>query len=405
MKPEPLLYGDRKVYTVSSFSQGVASWLARLPTLWVEGEVTELRRQDGWHSVFFTLKDREDGSSLPVTMPRARFDALRLELADGALVHVYGRAELWAQRGLFQLRALSVEPVGLGDVLLRLERLKRTLAEEGLLAPERKRPLPLLPRLIGLVTGSEAAAKRDVITTIRQRFPPARIVVAEAPVQGPRAPLALARALSRVCEAGADVIVLARGGGSFDDLLPFSDERLLRAIAACPAPVVSAVGHEQDTPLCDLVADARASTPTAAARLVVPDWLELTGALAAARARLARGAGQRVSRARGDLTRDHLRLARAPALLLERKRARLAADRERLRRAPALLVERARGRLDALEGRRRTLSPAATLERGYAIVRRDGEIVRAGAALAPGQRVEVQLAAGGFGARVEDVQP
>ena len=404
MKQEPLLYGDRKVYTVSSFNQGVASWIARLPTLWVEGEVTELRRQEAWQSVFFTLKDPGDGSSVSVSMPRAGFDALRLDLADGAFVHVQGRPELWAQRGAFQLRALTIEAVGLGDVLLRLERLKRTLAAEGLFAPERKRPLPFLPRLIGLVTGSEAAAKRDVITTIRNRFPPARILVAETPVQGPRAPLAIAEALRLVCEAGADVIVLARGGGSFDDLLPFSDEGLVRAVAACPVPVVSAVGHEQDTPLCDLAADARASTPTAAARLVVPDSAELGAELAARRSALARGARRRLQRAGEDLARDRLRLARAPTLLLERKRAGLAAGRERLARAPGLLVERGRGRLDTLGGRLQALSPAGTLQRGYAIVRREGEVVRTGAALAPGQRVDVQLAAGGFGARVEETR-
>jgi exodeoxyribonuclease VII large subunit len=383
VRPEALQYGDRKVYRVSSFNRGVASWLQRLPTVWVEGEITELRRQEGWQGVFFTLKDPEDGSSLATTMPRAGFDALRLELADGALVHVQGRPELWALRGAFQLRALTIEPVGLGDVLVRLERLKRKLAGEGLFAPERKRPLPFLPRLIGLATGTEAAAKQDVVTTIRARFPPARILVAETSVQGPRAPLAIADALRRLCSAGADVVVLARGGGSFEDLLPFSDERLLRAIAACPAPVVSAVGHEQDTPLCDLVADARASTPTAAARLVVPDWTELTGRLAEHREGLERGARRRVERAREDLARDHVRLAGAPALL----------------------VERTRGRLDVLAGRLRALSPAATLQRGYAIVRREGEILRSAATLVPEERVDVELAAGGFGARVEDTRP
>lgn len=405
MKAEPLLYGDRKVYTVAAFNHGVATWISRLPTLWVEGEVTELRRQSGWQSVFFTLKDPAGDSSLPVTMPRAGFDALRLELTDGALVHVYGRPELWEQRGTFQLRALTIEPVGMGVALLRLERLKRALAEEGLFAPERKRPLPFLPRMIGLVTGSDAAAKHDVIATIRSRYPPARILVAEALVQGPRAPSSIARALQKVCEAGADVIVLARGGGSFDDLLPFSDERLVRAVAACPVPVVSAVGHEQDAPLCDLAADARASTPTAAGRLVVPDWSELSDAVALLRARAGAAARRRADRARGDLERDRIRLAQAPALLLERKRTGLAAHRERLRRAPVLLLERSRARLDAVEGRLRALSPAATLQRGYAIVRREGEIVRAAAALEPGDRVAVQLATGGFGARVEEISP
>ncbi|MGH3015980.1 MAG: exodeoxyribonuclease VII large subunit, partial [Gaiellaceae bacterium] len=276
MKVEATLYGDRKVYSVSAFNRGVGSWLARLPSLWVEGEVTELRRQPGWQSVFFTLKDLEDGSCLPVTMPRTTFDALRLELADGDRVHAFGRPDFYEARGTFQLRALSLEPLGLGAALARIERLKRTLAAEGLFAAERKRPLPLLPRRIGLLTGNEAAAKRDFVTAVTARFPAARILVAETYVQGPQAPAAVAATLAALCEVPeVDVVVVARGGGSFEDLLPFSDERVVRAVADCPVPVVSAVGHEQDTPLCDLAADARASTPTAAARLVVPDEREL----------------------------------------------------------------------------------------------------------------------------------
>ncbi|MGH3057888.1 MAG: exodeoxyribonuclease VII large subunit, partial [Gaiellaceae bacterium] len=276
MKVEATLYGDRKVYSVSAFNRGVGSWLARLPSLWVEGEVTELRRQPGWQSVFFTLKDLEDGSCLPVTMPRTTFDALRLELADGDRVHAFGRPDFYEARGTFQLRALSLEPLGLGAALARIERLKRTLAAEGLFAAERKRPLPLLPRRIGLLTGNEAAAKSDFVTAVTARFPAAHILVAETYVQGPQAPAAVAATLAALCEEPeVDVVVVARGGGSFEDLLPFSDERVVRAVAACPVPVVSAVGHEQDTPLCDLAADARASTPTAAARLVVPDEREL----------------------------------------------------------------------------------------------------------------------------------
>jgi exodeoxyribonuclease VII large subunit len=382
VKPEPLFYGDRKVYTVSGFNAGVSSWVARLPAVWVEGEITELRRQDGWATVFFTLKDVEDGSSLAATMARSAYDALSLDLADGDRVHVFGRAELWARRASFQLRAQRIEPVGLGALLLRLEQLKRRLAAEGLFAPERKRPLPRIPSLIGLVTGSDAAAKRDVIATVTSRFPPARILVAETLVQGPRAPLAICRSLERLCASGADVIVIARGGGSFDDLLPFSDERLVRAIAACPVPVVSAVGHEQDVPLCDLVADVRASTPTAAARYVVPDRAELLESLERAR----------------------MRLRRAPSQLVERKRDALLRDRDRLRRAPALLVERRRSQLESLGGKLGALSPVATLGRGYAIVRRGGTIVRDSAALAPGERVSVRLARGSFGGRVEDVE-
>jgi exodeoxyribonuclease VII large subunit len=381
VKVEATFYGDRKVYSVSAFNRGVGSWLARLPSLWVEGEVTELRRQPGWQSVFFTLKDLEDGSCLPVTMPRTTFDALRLELADGDRVHAFGRPDFYEARGTFQLRALSLEPLGLGAALARIERLKRTLAAEGLFAADRKRQLPLLPRRIGLLTGNEAAAKRDFVTAVTARFPAARVLVAETYVQGPQAPAAVAATLAALCEEPeVDVVVVARGGGSFEDLLPFSDERVVRAVAGCPVPVVSAVGHEQDTPLCDLAADARASTPTAAARLVVPDEREL----------------------RTHLDRLHTALARDTRRILERARHALAADRAHLTRAPTLLAERKRTSLEGLAGRLRALSPRATLARGYAIVRSEQGIVRAAEKLSAGERVDVELAEGAFGARVED---
>jgi exodeoxyribonuclease VII large subunit len=378
VKVEAIQYGDRKVYSVASFNRGVAEWLSRLPTIWVEGEVTELRRNARWQSVFFTLKDPSDGACLGVTIARSRFDALRLDLADGERVHVFGRPELFEAKGDFRMRALSIERFGLGDHLAALERLKQKLAAEGVF--ERRRPLPFLPRRVGLVTGNDAAAKRDVLATITARFPAARVVVAETYVQGPFAATAMIEALRDVCAAPEmDVVVLARGGGSFEDLLPFSDERLVRAVAACPVPIVSAVGHEQDMPLCDLAADARASTPTAAARLVVPDAAELLSRLERSRSGLARSA-------RG---------------VVERRRQRLTQVHERLRRAPALAVERKRARLEHAAGRLRALSPRATLQRGYAIVRSGSEIVRSTAAISAGEQIDVEVADGRFGARVE----
>src|SRR5437764_993549 len=295
-------------------------------------------------------------------LPRGRFDALRLDLVDGERVHVFGRPELYEARGDFRLRVLSIERFGLGDHLAALERLKRKLAAEGLFAPERKRPLPRLPRVVGLVTGNDAAAKRDVLSTLTARFPPAHVVVAETYVQGPHAAAAIVEALRSLCAVPAvDVIVVARGGGSFEDLLPFSDERLVRAIAGCPVPVVSAVGHEQDPPPCDLAADVRASTPTAAGRLVVPDLGELLAGLDRSRGRLARGAQRAVVRERDAL----------------------ALVRDRLRRAPTPAVERKRAALEQVAARLKALSPKATLERGYAIVRTDDEIVRSPARLRP----------------------
>ena len=403
MKVEAIDYGDRRVYAVSAFNRGVASWLERLPTVWVEGEVTGLRRQPGWQSVFLTLKDPEDGACLAVTMPRGQFDGLRLELSDGERVHVYGRPVLFEPKGEFRLRALTVERFGMGAHLAALERLKRRLAAEGLFDDARKRRLPQIPRRIGLVTGNDAAAKRDVVVAISTRFPPARIVVAETYVQGPRAPAAIVQALHDVCEQpDVDVVVIARGGGSFDDLLPFSDERVVRAVGTCAVPVVSAVGHEQDMPLCDLAADVRASTPTAAARLVVPDAAELAEGLRGARRGLERGTRRLLERKRREQDALAARLRRAPMLAVDRDRRLVVALELRLRRAPVVLLERRRARLVAAAGRLGALSPQATLERGYAIVHGTTGVVRDASAVEPGERVDVQVARGRFGARVED---
>ena len=298
-------------------------------------------------------------------------------------MHVYGRPELFAARGDFRLRALSLERFGLGDHLAALERLKRKLADEGLFAAERKRRLPLLSRRIGLVTGNDAAAKRDVLTAITTRFPPAKVLVAETYVQGPRAAAAVVEALGALCrEPGVDVVVVARGGGSFEDLLPFSDERLVRAIADCSVPVVSRrrprAGHAALRP--------RRGRPR----------------LDTQRRRPARGA--RPAQLLERLDRTRAGLERGTRHTLERERLGLERTHERLGRAPRLLVERGRAKLEHSAGRLRALSPKATLERGYAIVRADERIVRSGAAVQQGERVEVELADGGFGARVEECE-
>jgi exodeoxyribonuclease VII large subunit len=406
MKVEPLLYGERKVYTVAGFNRGVAEWLQRLPTLWIEGEVTELRRSARWGSVFFTLKDPDDGACLPTSIPRRTFDALRLDLAEGERIHVLGRPELFAAKGEFRLRALSLERFGLGAHLAAIERLKQSLAAEGLFDTARKRPLPRFPRRIALVTGTDAAARRDVVTTIQTRFPPARILVAETLVQGPRAADGIVDALRAVArEPGVDVVVLTRGGGSFDDLLPFSDERVVRAVAACPVPVVSAVGHEQDTPLCDLAADVRASTPTAAGKLVVPDLEALRAELIRAGGSLERCVRRTIEREGEGVARTRAALERGARRALERDTQRVTVLRDRLRRGPALLVERRRSALERAGGRLAALSPRATLGRGYAIVRSDDAVLRSTRGLDPGRRVDVELAEGAFGATVEDVRP
>jgi exodeoxyribonuclease VII large subunit len=404
-KVEALPYDDRTVYSVAAFNRGVGQWLSRLPTVWVEGEITELRRHERWATVFFTLKDPADGSSVGVAIARGRYDALRLDLSDGERVHVFGRPELYEQRGEFKLRALTIERFGAGAHLASLERLKATLAAEGLFSDARKRPLPFLPRRIGVVTGNDAAAKRDVVTTICTRFPPASVLVAETYVQGPRAAAEIVAAIGALCEhPDVDVVVLTRGGGSFEDLLPFSDERVVRAVAECPVPVVSAVGHEQDTPLCDLAADVRASTPTAAGKLVVPELTELFGRLDRARQALGRNVRRSLDRDRQRLTRSVERLRARPRIALEREGQRLERTHERLRSAPALAVERKRAALEKSAAKLVALSPVQTLERGYAIVRTDsGDVVASTSDVSTGEHVEVTVADGGFGARVEEM--
>jgi exodeoxyribonuclease VII large subunit len=406
-KVEALPYDDRTVYSVAAFNRGVGKWLARLPTVWVEGEVTELRRHERWATVFFTLKDPADGSCVGVTMARGRFDALRLDLAEGERVHVFGRPELYEQRAEFKLRALTIERFGEGAHLASLERLKASLAAEGLFAEARKRPLPFLPRRIGVVTGNDAAAKRDVVATIRSRFPPASVLVAETYVQGPRAAGEIVAAIGALSEEpDVDVLVLTRGGGSFEDLLPFSDERVVRAVAGCPIPVVSAVGHEQDTPLCDLAADVRASTPTAAGKLVVPELTELFGRLDRAHGALARSVRRLLERDRQLLARSVERLRTGPRIAVQRDGLRLERTRERLRLAPVLAVERKRAAVENSAAKLAALSPLQTLRRGYAIVRTDsGGVVASAADVATGEHVDVTLAEGGFGARVEEVTP
>jgi len=372
------------VYGVAAFNRRLASYVGRIRDIWVEGEISELKRNPAWANVFLTLKDTETGACLSATMERRRFDLIEPPLREGERAQMLGRLQLYEARGELSFRLATVERVGVGDHAAALERLRVRLAAEGLFAAERKRSLPRFPRAVGLVTGVDAAARGDVVAAITTRFPAVRLVVAETRVQGPGAATAIVGALNRLtAREGVDVVILARGGGSFEDLLPFSDESVVRAVAGSPVPVVSAVGHEQDEPLCDLAADVRAPTPTAAARLVVPDLDEL----------------------RSTLGRAGERLDGSVARLLERDRARAARGAERLSAAPRLYLERRRVALDRASARLHALSPRATLARGYAIVRAAEAVVRDAATVTPGSSIEIELDRGRLGARVEEVGP
>jgi exodeoxyribonuclease VII large subunit len=404
--PQPTQYGDRKVYSVAGFNQGVGGWLQRLPEVWVEGEVAELKHQGRWAFAYMTLKDPGTGACLPALIPRTRLDVLEPPLRAGDRVHALGRAEMYAKKGELRFRVSAIEQFGLGLVLRQIEELKQRLGAEGLFAAERKRALPFLPRVIGLICGTDAAAKRDVLETAARRYPPARFRVVESAVQGPGAVPQVLAALHRLDrDEEVDVIVLARGGGSFEDLLPFSDERLVRAVAACGTPVVSAVGHEQDTPIVDHVADVRAGTPSLAAKLVVPDHEAVSAELSALAGRAGRALEARARRCRESLEL----LVSRPAFVDPRswitvRRSTLERMGDALDRWPQVRLERERVHLGHAHDRLRLLGPAATLERGYAIVQdAEGRVVTRSEATAPGERIAVRLSQGRIAATVEEV--
>ena len=368
-------------------------WVGRLGRIWVEGQIAELTRRGG--TVFLTLRDPVAAVSVRVICARAVLDAADPPPAEGARVVVWAKPDLNTARGSFSLSGIEIRAVGIGELLARLDRLRRSLAAEGLFAAERKRPLPFLPATIGLICGRDSAAQRDVQRNAATRWPAVRFRVEEVAVQGPYAVTEVTDALRRLdADRAVQVIVIARGGGSIEDLLPFSDETLIRAVAACQTPVVSAIGHEQDTPLLDLVADVRASTPTDAARRVVPDVAEQLALITQHRGRARRALTGRLDREWSWLTDIRSRPAlSAPLREIDRREEFVTALTERARRCFAAGLERASDDVGHIRGRLLALSPAATLRRGYAIVQaRDGHVVRRAADVADGERLMVRFA-------------
>lgn len=366
----------------------IGEWIARLGEIWVDGQIAQLTRRPGLATQFLTLRDPDANISLSVTCPRG---VLPDTVTEGSRVVLRARPDFWLERGSLSLRATEVRQVGLGELLARLEALKRLLAAEGLFAAERKRPLPFLPRTIGLITGRASAAERDVVENARRRLPGARFRLENVATQGTAAVTEVVEALRRLDrDPEVDVIVIARGGGSVEDLLPFSNETLVRAVSAALTPIVSAIGHETDVPLLDLVADLAASTPTDAARRIVPDLGEQLRGLADARARMR-------SCVRRRLEREAELMAGLPERLTAAMRGRLARDAAEIdagrRRGTARLaasLAAAHTDLEHLRARVRSLSPQATLDRGYAVVQRaDGAVVRAPADAVGTLRVRV----------------
>ncbi len=386
-------------------AQAIASWVGRLGRVWVEGQVTEVSRRPGMATVFVTLRDPVADVSVPMRCSRGMCDALVPPLATGARIAAWVKPEFFLGRGTLSLTAYDIRPLGLGELLARIERLRAVLAAEGLFAAARKRALPFLPRTVGLVTGRASAAERDVLENARRRWPAVRFRVESVAVQGPTAVTAVLGALRLLDDdPEVDVVVLARGGGAVEDLLPFSDEALCRAVARCRTPVVSAIGHESDVPLVDLVADRRASTPTDAAKLVVPDVGEELALVAGLRDR-----GRRRLAALLDREQDRLAaLRRAPVMAdpgraLDRRAADVGELRNRARRCMDARLHRAADDLTATRARVAALSPAATLQRGYAVVQRpDGGVVRRPADVRAGTALRLRLAEGTLAATVTD---
>ena len=409
------------------------------------GEVSEVSNKPGYKAVYFTVKDER--AALPCMMWNNRFNAAGIALRVGQLVELTGRFTLYAPKGRMNFDVFSLSLAGEGRLRQQVAELARRLEAEGLMDPGRKRPLPAYPLAIGLVTSPRGDAVHDVLRTLRRRFPLSRVVLAGVAVEGAQAPAGIVEGLRRVVEAGVEMVLVVRGGGSFEDLMPFNDERLARTIARCPVPVVTGIGHEPDTSIADMVADVRASTPTAAAEAASPSRESLERHFAARARSLSVCAERALERAAADVRRCATRplfrdaqllfsveaqmldlaaerLARALPANLERDAVAVARQRERLARAlPSAIergcaqIERGRERLAACGGalvprfaqeaavaaaRLHDLSPLAVLGRGFAIARTPaGAVVKSVEAVRQGDALDVSLSDGVLSCRVE----
>jgi exodeoxyribonuclease VII large subunit len=416
-----------KVLTVSELTRNIRGTLeAKFRAVWVQGEVSNYKLHPSGHQ-YFTLKDNR--AQIACVIFRNTMAPLRQPLADGAQVQVYGRVSVFEARGQYQLSVQILQPRGLGVLQAKFEALKRKLEAEGLFAPERKRPLPKFPRRIGIVTSPSGAAIRDMINVLRRRAPWLQILINPVRVQGAGAAQEIAVAIRELATpneafAPVDLIVVARGGGSMEDLWEFNEEIVARTIANVIVPVVSAVGHEIDFTICDFVADVRAPTPSVAAELITPDVVDLRCSIdncgrAIARELLnrLRDAQQRLDHARETLHRclaykidaykrtliHMLRAlqARSPARELMLRRNRFVDLRRRLVDLPKRLLEQAQHRFREIEGILRVLGPEATLRRGYSITTNEREqLIRSMSDVEPGMKIHTRVADGEFGSEV-----
>jgi len=388
---------------VGEISRLIGGWIDRLGAVWVEGQIIQLSPRPGAGMAFLTLRDPSRDVSISVTCFRDVFDRVKDVIGEGARVVVHAKPVWYGRGGTLSLRAADIRPVGIGELLARLEQLKKSLAAEGLFAAERKRPLPFLPHRIGLVTGRASDAERDVLHTARERWPAVRFEVRHTAVQGVRAVPQVIEAVRELDgHPEVDVIIVTRGGGSMEDLLPFSDEQLVRTVAGCRTPVVSAIGHEADAPLLDLVADLRSRTPTHAAKDAVPDVGEEHERVRELRARAYRVINTFLDREDRGLTDVMSRPAMAdPHTMVAERAEEVGFLLERARRTLKHRLERAGDELTHTRARVVALSPAATLQRGYAVLQReDGTVIRSAEETGEGDKLRARVSEGEFGVTV-----
>ncbi|CAL8898977.1 exodeoxyribonuclease 7 large subunit [Kocuria varians] len=388
-------------WPLSKLSHALHGWVQKAPDAWVEGQVIEVNERA--RVCYVTLRDLQEEASVSVTLFKKEMARLERPLERGSRVVVNLQADFYVKTGRLSMLGRDIRPVGLGDLLERLERLRRALADEGLFDPARKKPLPVLPHRVGLITGRNSDAEKDVVRNATNRWPGVQFEIREVPVQGSGSARAVIGALEELdAMAEVDVIVIARGGGAFEDLLSFSEESLLRAVFAARTPVVSAIGHENDQPLLDHVADVRASTPTDAGKRIVPDVQDERLRILQARAALDRAVSTLIDREQQGLAtmRSRPSLSQPDGMILVREED---LDRWRSRAWSAVNSQtlRAQDAVSQMRARVRALSPQQTLDRGYAVVQAaDGSVLTDADDAAAGQALAVRLARGELGVQV-----
>lgn len=376
-------------------SESIGEYVGRLGPVWVEGEVAEITLRPGSQMAFIRLKDTSVDMSLQVTCHRSILESID-PLPENARIVAYAKVNWYAVRGTLSLMAREIRQVGLGELLARLEQLKNLLAAEGLFASERKQQLPFLPRKIGLICGRASAAEKDVVENVRRRWPGMAFEIREVAVQGSTAVVEVSRALVELDTlADVDVIIVTRGGGSFEDLLPFSDESLIRLVASLSTPIVSAIGHEQDSPLLDLVADLRASTPTDAAKRVVPSLVEEQERTEQLINRLSKRMSSIIELELSKITALSSRpVLKDPLTIISIRRDEVKILSSDAKRAITALLREAKSEVKEIKAQITALSPLSTLKRGYAVIQKKGRVVTNSKDVLVSDQLAVRLAKG-----------